>query len=212
MTVDDHKALKHEPWKFKCETCYKQFALERDIKKHKETVHAKMKNHKCTECGTYFGLISTLKVHLLKIHGNGIKTISCDFCDKLFFNEGDKIKHVRVIHQKVVTNHCEPCNRDFVWSSHYKRHMVIEHSTSKLPKSECDICFKLFDTVGMSKHKKIHKKHRKGKIHKCYLCTGSFYDKYALKHHVNKTENNFQSFEARASEYKQKRYLNYFVH
>ena len=121
--------------------------IERDIKKHKEVVHEKLKNYKCTQCGKDFSQNSALNVHLLKIHGNGIKTIPCDFCEKLFFKRGDKTSHIRLFHKKVVSKHCEPCNRDFVHYTHYKQHMAKEHSTTKLPKSECDICFKLFDTA-----------------------------------------------------------------
>ena len=36
----------------------------------------------------------------------------------------------------------------------------------------------------MSKHKKIHENHKRGKIHKCNRCTSSFYDEYNLKKHV----------------------------
>ena len=56
--------------KFKCEDCpYQTSRLDR-IKMHKRSVHDKIKDQVCQECGAAFSVKGNLKMHMYRVHLN----------------------------------------------------------------------------------------------------------------------------------------------
>ena len=75
-----HIAEKNNHLKSKC---FKAFGQKINLKRHMNTVHLKLKLHKCGECGKSFSEAGNLKRHNQTVH-DGIKDYKCESCGKSF--------------------------------------------------------------------------------------------------------------------------------
>ena len=143
--VKDHMKLKHESKEFKCDICYLEFALERDLKKHKSAVHAKIKKYKCNFCDKQFAYTHVLAVHKKKNHLK-VKDVKCEYCDEMFYFISDKNMHVKTGHLEIFDIFtCTFCNRIFKWKNYYKRHMKDFHPNHD--EIKCGKCSKTFKNI-----------------------------------------------------------------
>ena len=111
--LQDHMKLKHEPKGFQCDICYLEFALKRDLKKHKSAVHAKIKKYQCNFCDEQFAYTHVLAVHKKKNHLK-VKDVKCEYCDEMFYFISDKNMHVKTGHLEIFDIFtCTFCNRIF---------------------------------------------------------------------------------------------------
>ena len=79
--------------KFKCPHCPKSFALQGILNAH---LHTHDKKHLCHICGFKCSFPSILKEHMSR--HLGIRSFSCDHCDKKFVVKRDLMKHLRKTH------------------------------------------------------------------------------------------------------------------
>ena len=122
----------------KCDNCDKLFGSRNKLNKHVQIVH-KSKDHQCPHCD-YQGTPFNLSCHIKLMHG---EQISCDKCEKIFFNEKSFQNHVKNSHNLERHFKCDKCNDSFFLLYHFKRHVRQAHDKSK--PFECTICFKRFN-------------------------------------------------------------------
>ena len=122
----------------KCDNCDKLFGSRTKLNFHVQIVH-KSKDHQCPHCD-YEGTPFNLSCHVKKMHG---EQISCDKCEKIFYNEKSFQNHVKNSHNLERHFKCDKCNDSFFLLDHFKRHVRQVHDKSK--PFECTICFKRFN-------------------------------------------------------------------
>ncbi|XP_013391726.1 zinc finger protein 84 [Lingula anatina] len=111
-----HQKLK----RFKCESCDKQFYLQKDYKMHMKR-HQGEKNHTCSDCTKQFYTFQELKQHRL-VH-TGDKPYPCSFCREKFRDRSTRMRHQQ-LHQPVKTMHtCVTCQRSFARKDNLAAHM-----------------------------------------------------------------------------------------
>lgn len=77
------------------------FPQSKDIKRHKISVHKKIKPYQCMECGKCFSFKTCLKRHIKTVH-EGIRPFNCDECGKLSSSLCRILKqHKSLVHWKI---------------------------------------------------------------------------------------------------------------
>ena len=72
------------------------------------TVHLKIKDNICNDCGAAFSLTSVLNNHINTVHLNKKKFI-CEQCGLEFSMSGNLKTHIKSVHQKV-KEECPRCS------------------------------------------------------------------------------------------------------
>ena len=75
-----------------CDICGHVSKYARDLKKHKKSVHEKIKDHECTYCGKKFSNKGNLNMHQ-SIH-TGITQFQCHLCGKQCRRKNELEKHL----------------------------------------------------------------------------------------------------------------------
>ena len=75
FTLQRHIAIVHEERKYKCDECEATFKQQKNVKRHKDSVHLKKTSFTCMQCETQFPRNSYLKRHLKLLHENTPKQI-----------------------------------------------------------------------------------------------------------------------------------------
>ena len=88
---------------------------------HKE----KKSSNRCNICGSGFSLRSSVRVHILTVHG--AKAFKCKICAKDFTERKSLRRHVATIHEKKRPFKCEFCEKSFA----QKDKMVISSRLHK---------------------------------------------------------------------------------
>ncbi|XP_066979573.1 protein suppressor of hairy wing-like [Macrobrachium rosenbergii] len=135
-----HAGLK----RFECDECDKKFISRNRVKAHKLYVHGP-REHNCPYCEMKFPIRHALNRHIL-VH-TGEKPFQCCFCAFTCNTQGNLIKHIRHVHEKINFTY-----KDFL------RESRKEDSTSKvdsvnmerMQKEGKDFAFKVFNTIGES--------------------------------------------------------------
>lgn len=92
-----HRATHDKTRKFECDVCQKRFIQKNDLYCHMKT-HTK--KYCCPECRKRFGLMVSLKLHLLHVHSSE-RPVDCKPCGKSFASEHHYREHTASkIHQR----------------------------------------------------------------------------------------------------------------
>uniref|UniRef100_A0A336LQH3 CSON010190 protein n=1 Tax=Culicoides sonorensis TaxID=179676 RepID=A0A336LQH3_CULSO len=99
--MKDHIREKHEKparqtGPSKCEQCNKEYANEKNLKRHIREEHVYGRKYQCQECSKRFLNIKSLKEHTA-IH-SGHPMYICEFCDATFRSNGNFTAHKRRLH------------------------------------------------------------------------------------------------------------------
>lgn len=154
--------------RYTCNDCHRSFASQPLVSQHYRFVHLKKRPRerkcpKCDEmipgylrayhlenkhgipaptcgvCSKKFRFPCHMLEHQKKVH-MGERTVTCDICQKSFFNKLSLRLHMSS-HSKEKRFKCEICDRMFRWENNLKDHVKI-HTGDK--KFVCRVCDKAF--------------------------------------------------------------------
>ena len=105
-----------------CKYCGETLLHARALKKHIKAKHPRgsKQTFYCDECPKTFNLACALKTH--KLRHSGVKNYKCFYCDMWFAGSGNRLSHIRYIHEKERRFLCDTCGASF-----YKAHVLREH-------------------------------------------------------------------------------------
>ena len=161
--------------RYKCHICEKDFASNRNLKKHIETEHEQLIKYQCNLCDKTYNNEGSFDFHMSSYHG-GIKH-NCDFCKKTFKNLR---AHMRVVHQKIKKHKCGSCNMAFHYPKDLKMHVGAKHDQKPI---SCESCGKILANERTFREHTI-RFHSDQKHYKCNQCEKSFGMKRDLTDHV----------------------------
>ncbi|XP_058836030.1 zinc finger protein 431-like [Topomyia yanbarensis] len=138
---------------FSCNLCDKRMDSKFKLKIHMMR-HKGIKQHTCAVCGMKKTTITELKTHM-NYHTRD-KQYPCDTCGAVFYSIGNKLRHVRIVHQGIKAYSCTYCDLSFGKAETLKHH-VMTHTGEK--PHACDLCGKRFiQPTALQTHKKTHLK------------------------------------------------------
>ena len=111
-----------------CETCKKVFRMNKNLKRHIETVHLKIKKYSCMECGKSYPEKAKLLAHTLSAHHK--VRFDCSKCEKSYASKIHLRTHFKVMHEEGISANikkCSKCSYSSVRKSNLKRHMIDVH-------------------------------------------------------------------------------------
>ena len=138
--------------KFKCEKCdFKGVALKLHIK----SVHDKIKDNVCQECGYACSNKGTLDKHIKAVHLK-LKDYVCEECGSAFFSKANLQLHKQSVHLNMRNYICEECGMAFNRKSGLKMHKEVVHR--KIKKFVCQCGYATALSGNLKKHKAaVHK-------------------------------------------------------
>ena len=152
---------------FKCEHCHKNISTKDNMRKHIDSVHKKLRKHKCSFCEKAFTDPTPLKQHLERHKADpSVRPFKCHLCAKAFMLEVHLKGHILVVHESEKVK-CDICNKELVKKS-LTSHMSSYHSDIQL---ECPICGQKFTReMLMTKHIQVAHNPDKKRDFKCNDC------------------------------------------
>ena len=143
----------HRPRSFPCKVCGAKFRFNYHLMRHVR-VHQPiaLRKEKCDKCGK---LVSKLKLHLMKMHGEGDesgKKFVCRYCPASFWDTNRLKTHERV-HTKEKPYQCSKCERSFASANYLRLHAYLHTGERKYACKFCGKCF------GRGSNRDIHEKH-----------------------------------------------------
>ncbi|XP_067010895.2 zinc finger protein 93 [Anabrus simplex] len=201
--TNDHK-VEH-----RCETCKKLFRTKFSLRCHSFT-HSERRNFCCHICGQLFRTASCLCNHV-KLHSD-VKEFVCMLCGKGFHQSNHLDQHVRThtgerpycckechhrfvthcqlkrhieaVHKQVKKHRCEICDKEFLYNSNFRAHMLMHKGQKNM---KCNFCDKSFITSnGLLRHRRLHTGE---KPFKCNICDKAFADCSNRKRHMMQHQN-----------------------
>jgi len=172
---DHDEAAKHEK-RVSCPTCGKIVASKKKLKYHME-VHTLDRSIPCDQCEKKYRTQRDLVHHKQKAHTG--KMFPCESCEKVFSQKCYLQRHVKIVHENLVTMECTECGKVFPNEMKLNRHMAVHTIPATIP---CDICNRMYRE---QKDLNIHKK----QIHfvsyeACKICGKEFKNKTHLNDHM----------------------------
>ncbi|XP_065371156.1 zinc finger protein 667-like [Calliphora vicina] len=143
-----------------CQECNKIFYNPKKLARHKRLVHVpEEKKFTCTVCGNKFGRSDHFRRHVQTVHSRDnfqpkvvkkdkptkltskqtkltseiATTVTCQECNKIFYNPNKLTRHKRLVHvpeEKKFT--CTVCGNKFGRSDHFRRHMRNLHNAEAI--------------------------------------------------------------------------------
>ena len=130
--LDDHPGVRVRKH---CTICPKTFKDIRDLTRHVDSVHNKIKNHECPICKKKFAFINWRDRHHKQVHEK-IKNYMCHICNKKFPQAQNLGFHISGVHEKLKPYKCQTCGKNFSQvaslshhnkSIHQKKEKIDEH-------------------------------------------------------------------------------------
>ncbi len=169
------------PGSFKCQFCTKVCSSKDGLRLHM-LLHQDRKSFKCSECEHTSHRLEYLEQHIKKRHTVQEKNVSCDICDRKFYNKV-ALKHHQKIHdenrQKFT---CPECSAVLLGKARFRQH-VAKHfgKVKKKERVPCPVCNKLITDV--NKHMRLTHAQREKCC--CPTCGQTFTYKAAMRKHMS---------------------------
>ncbi|XP_077291724.1 uncharacterized protein LOC143915141 isoform X5 [Arctopsyche grandis] len=164
-----------EEKQYKCDICLKSFNQKSQLTKH-ERSHSEEKPFKCDLCSKSFALKAYFLRHV-KYH-NAKKRHKCNICWKSYVRKSELDLH-KLYHLNAKPHKCNICPKSFV-----QKHHLINHKRTHTGEKpyKCDICFKSFAIKSyIAEHKRTHSGE---KPYKCDICLKSYCAQSNLLRHI----------------------------
>ena len=184
---------------FNCSTCGKPFLTARNVRKHFDQVHKKLRPYKCNECEKYFSQLGNLKAHIVKRHNkNQMKEPAIESNQELIPSEislaiqkpQTTLKEVKNVMSPKLDVNLEIAKSD----SDFKQDTRLTHEEATILDKKnfnCSTCGKPFSTARNVKNH-FDQVHKKLKPYKCNECEKYFSQLGNLKAHIVKRHNKNQ--------------------
>ena len=101
-------------------------ANEGSLKKHKLSVHGKIRNHQCDSCEKSFQLKSTLTKHMKVVHMKTETKLQCHICNQQLSSKYTLKAHISTLHENV-KQWKTFYKKDVKWKTVYKKD--VKYST-----------------------------------------------------------------------------------
>lgn len=127
-----HPKVKRIPCDFK--GCKRMFSAKCNMTKHCNSVHKKLKPHKCSTCSSSFSEQNKLKKHVASVH-LVLRPFHCtheEKCESSFGQKSDMVRHVDIMHKGIKRFRCCTCNKYFGRKSSLGQHLLRIHRMSRL--------------------------------------------------------------------------------
>ena len=119
-----------KPGKISCDKCDLSFASNRNLKRHLQYVHSRVKNFHCEKCDSSFYTNGDLTRHVRGVHLK-LKPYSCDQCDLSFLANHKLDRHKKTVHLNQKPISCQKCEKSFGDKGDLKRHFEAVHLKQK---------------------------------------------------------------------------------
>ena len=178
VLLREHKRRLHSI-KFDCDICNKSFGYNKDLNRHKRTVHCEPE-YQCLECNKFFKTPRLLNTHSL-VHKEDKESFTCQVCDKSYSTKYVLDYHIKSEHMGMKKSFkCPICGRSFTQKSSYRQHANVH---AGIRPYICDVCGKSFSYEnGLKAHKFLHNDVRQ---FQCQICDKKFLHKNSLRIHGN---------------------------
>lgn len=166
-----------------CEICSKWFPSKDCVNRH-----IKQKHHigsvECHHCGKNFGQKSLILLHLVRSHFPNLTPFKCTVCGQVFTKAYALENHVAVVHKKTTASECPVCKK-VLQSNSLKVHMEMHRAAHERTKFFCDVCGKLFFTIGnKEKHMTIVHSDPETWKFQCPQCDRKYPMKMIMMQHI----------------------------
>eukprot|EP00172_Hildenbrandia_rubra_P004427 Plantae.Rhodophyta-Hildenbrandia_rubra.ctg8948.p1 GENE.Plantae.Rhodophyta-Hildenbrandia_rubra.ctg8948~~Plantae.Rhodophyta-Hildenbrandia_rubra.ctg8948.p1 ORF type:complete len:653 (-),score=60.97 Plantae.Rhodophyta-Hildenbrandia_rubra.ctg8948:113-2071(-) len=124
-----HKLTIHDKIKpFICEKCHASFGHRGHLNRHVKTVHLRERPYRCNTCGFRFLQASHLEMHQKMVHEK-LKPFLCDICKLSVTTRSALRNHLRHVHHVSDAYRCpvESCLEGFILKFDLTRHMSKVH-------------------------------------------------------------------------------------
>ena len=175
---------------------------------HEFTVHEKLRNFKCVQCGAAFSQKTHLRIHIQNVHEK-VKHFVCHLCGKGFADKSRLQNHVDTRHSEPAT--CDICLANFSSKISLYRHHMSSHKNYPLSMdttqfefcSECGmpclnkIALKKHQYMHQNKDKYVKKTQAKGMqadFQPCGMCKKQFRSKASLDQHIRVIHHKIKGF------------------
>ncbi|XP_045508683.1 RE1-silencing transcription factor-like isoform X3 [Colias croceus] len=150
-----HQLRHSDEMPFQCVACDKKFKRLIILKRHEKIMHADLPQQSCPKCPATFLSYEELTAHQQRHNRPNNRSYKCDICTKTFNVKSGLQRHKDTVHNKVpefkceycperfgsipklarhVRTHagerpypCKYCDKSFLKSQHYTRHLRIKH-------------------------------------------------------------------------------------
>ena len=156
-----HMQRMHMERTHECSICGKKFGFKKDLSEHQRW-HSK--THMCTLCSKKFATSYLLNSHLVKRHGQEVKTDE---------------KASPAIKLRLPLYGCEHCSYITKFSRNFRNHLYRHHIAKTL---QCQVCSKMF---ALPKDLKQHMVFHTNQVFPCDVCGKKLRSKFALKVHTD---------------------------
>ncbi len=158
---------------FDCSLCLKKFYSMKNVERHINTVHKKLRLFSCRFCGKSFAESRNLNRHMLTLH-----KFPCHVCRRLFQSKGLLDRHFHKFHPRWT---CTSCKKTFPHKSALFEHMRLHAKDTQKPFT-CPLCENHFYTTSQVEDH-IYKIHHNTNIFSCTNCEESFTEKWKYERH-----------------------------
>ena len=176
---------------FNCSTCCKPFITARNVKKHFDQVHKKLRPFKCNECEKYFSQLGNLKAHIVKRHNkNQMKEPAIESNQELIPSEislaiqknlYDDDEQKKMFELKNTTTELVPALKP------EEHHKPIVENLDTASMFKCNSCETFYARrVSLTRHIKTVHEGQNPIVFKCSSCDQCFTHSNSLKRHREK--------------------------
>ena len=182
-----HIESKHEGVIHRCKDCNYKTQNERELTRHRKTIHEK---YKCEFCNfdtiKYCELMEHVNANHLDYFLLGNEFL-CRLCDYRATTRNTVRLHVKVKHRGV-RHQCDLCDSSFVRSHLLIRHKEVKHEASSTIFS-CTLCnYKSTRKDAVTRHTRAM---HEGKRYNCTICAYKAYDMGTIKRHLKTKHNKY---------------------
>jgi KRAB domain-containing zinc finger protein len=156
--LKEHIMWKHEPLEFGCDQCKYKAPSEKYVVEHKAYKH-EGKGPMCDQCDYVAKFKSSLKIHLLNVHGVGVKVptepVPCPYqgCHKIYANKVGLERHI-MLHTGERPYKCDYCEKAFIQKGTLQEHVRVHTGDKPFKCSYCDKAFT--QSSALKSHMKNH--------------------------------------------------------